>query len=502
MIISKILFDGKDISGLIKYDLFSKTNLMKRQIMTKKAVLIMGNSALLILLACCAEQTEKRSRPDIRKERLEWFQDQRYGMFIHWGPSVIHGGKYSSSELSWSRGGNPPDAWCGGGPIPESVYDDSFRQFDPKKYNPEQWVQLAKESGMRYMIMTARHHDGFSMFDTHYSDFKITHPQSAYRQRIAKENPDVTDKEIDHKADIIRQFADAVHAGGLGLGIYYSEPDWFREDYRIALTGKNKAGKEVSAEARQAAKKSYQDFMHAQLEELTTQYGRVDILWFDAIKPSQVAEHGWQALWIRRDTWDMIRRNQPNILINDRHGFEPDYHTPEGSDAQYIPGIVQESCQHLGRQWAWSPDDQVPSQKWVVDRLIINASRNSNILMNMGPSPEGVFDVKQAALIRAVGQWLGERGETFYGTRGGPVINNEKDPSFVTMHKDGLIYVHVLHSDLRRREICLAGVKASKVYLFDHPEQQIIFRHDNNTVYIRMPDFIDPMDEILVLEVK
>ncbi|MBN1805523.1 MAG: alpha-L-fucosidase [Sedimentisphaerales bacterium] len=481
---------------------------MKQPLISKKAFVILMMGLIIYLPACTSvskQHKKEQAIRQIREERLEWFCDQRYGMFIHWGPSVIHGGRYDSSELSWSRGGNPPDTWCSGGSIPEAIYDNSFRSFDPVKYDPKTWVQLAKDAGMRYMVMTARHHDGFSMFDTQFSDFKITHPEGAYRQRIAKENPNLTNEEINRKADIIRQFADAVHAAGMGLGFYYSEPDWIREDYRIALTGKDGEDKDVCEEERQAAEKSYQDFMHAQLEELTTQYGRVDILWLDAIKPSQVAEHGWDALWIRRDTWDMVRRNQPGILINDRHGFEPDYRTPEGSDAQYIPGVVQESCQHLGRQWQWWPNDRVPSLKWVIDRLVINASRNSNVLMNLGPSPEGVFDPKQAALMRQAGQWLDKsaaadkHGQAFYGTRGGPVINNEKDPPFVMMHKDDRIYVHVLHSDLAGGEIHLPGIKITSAYLFDRPGQPLKFRHDKDAAYVRLPETIDPIDEIITI---
>lgn len=468
--------------------------------MAKKTIFILTIGFLAPCMSCEAQQVEKNTASDNRKERLEWFQDQRYGMFIHWGPSVIHAGKYPSSELSWSRGGNPPDAWCSGGPIPQDVYDNSFRWFDPVKYDPRQWVQLAQEAGMRYLVITVRHHDGFSMFDTKYSDFKITNPQGAYYQRIAKDNPGLTEQEVNRRADIVRQFAEAVHEAGLGLGFYYSEPDWFREDYRIALTGKDAQGRIVSEDQRRKAKDSYQDFMHAQLEELTTQYGRVDILWFDAIKPSQVAEHGWQALWIRRDTWQMIRRNQPGILINDRHGFEPDYYTPEGTDAQYIPGMVQESCQHLGRQWAWSPQDHVPSLKWILDRLVINASRNSNVLMNLGPSPEGVLDPNQAERLRQAGAWLSAHSEAFYGTRGGPVFNKDKDPAFVTMQKDNRIYVHVLHADQAGKEICLPGVQISSAYLLNRPNQPLPFRQQSDAAYIRLPETLDPIDEVITLE--
>lgn len=455
---------------------------------------------LIVWFAAFAAATTSSQSLHLNPTRLAWFQDQRYGMFIHWGPSVIHGGKYAYTDLSWSRGGTPPDPWCGGGPIPADVYDHSYLTFNPTAYDPAQWVKLAKEAGMRYMVITTRHHDGFSMFDTRQSDFKITNSNGAYRKWIAGRHPDWTDEQINRRTDIIRRFVDAVHAAGLGLGFYYSEPDWIREDYTIGLTGKNKAGETVSPEHRESAIKTYQDFMHAQLEELTTQYGTIDILWFDAIKPSQVKAHGWPALWIRPDTLDMIRRNQPDILVNDRHGFTPDYQTPENADARYVEGVVQESCQQVGSQWAWRPDDKVPSLKWMIERIILNASRNSNLLLNMGPSPDGTFDPNQSRRLREAGRWLDAHADAVFGTRAGPVIDNSDQPPFVTVRKGNKVFVHVLRQDLGGTEICLPGVKISSAARFDRPEQQLSFRNEENNGVVHLPDVIDPVDEIVTIE--
>jgi alpha-L-fucosidase len=302
---------------------------------------------------------------------------------------------------------------------------------------------------------------------------------------------------LDQKADIVRQLAEAVHAEGLGFGVYYSEPDWIRDDYRIALTGKDSEGQAVSQPRRDAATKTYQDFMHAQLEELTTRYGKIDVLWLDAIKPSQVKEHGWDALWIRQDTMDSVRRSQPGILVNDRHGFDPDYRTPENSDARYLPGVIQESCQHVGNQWAWSPNDKVPPLKWIIDRIVINAGRNSNLLLNMGPSPTGVFDEAQSERLRQAGQWLKRHAETIYGTRAGPVIDNSDDPEFVTTQKDDRIYLHVLKQTLAGSEIALPGVTIESAHRFAHPEQAVEFQNNGESAAIRLPDAIDPLNEII-----
>lgn len=374
----------------------------------------------LLLSGCCNDSLNREDLSDnAPRDKLKWFTDSRYGMFIHWAPSSVYGG-----EISWSRGGDPPDSWHSGGKIDPVLYDDSFKIFNPSEYNPDEWVQLAKDAGMKYMVLTTRHHDGFSMFDTKYSEFKITHPESAYRKWIAGQNPSLNDDEINRKTDLVRQFADAVHKGGLKLGFYYSEPDWVREDYRIALTGRNFKGDSLNAAEQEAAEKAYQDFMYNQLEELTTGYGRVDLIWFDAIKPAHASEIGGKAaVWIDEQTLEMLRKNQPGILINDRTGFSPDYVSNELRDTRYIPYLVAESCNKIGDPyWSFSPAGTVKPAQWIIDRLIINAGNNSNLLLNVGPGPDGRIPQMYYQPLLETGKWLKENAQAFYGTHGGPYL--------------------------------------------------------------------------------
>lgn len=436
----------------------------------------------------------------IEPANLDWFQDQRYGMFIHWGPSVIQATPYGSAEISWSRAGNPPDAWHSGGHIPANIYDNSYKSFNPTQYDADAWVQLAKDAGMNYVVLTTRHHDGFSMFDSQVSDAnnRITAPDGAYRQWVEQQNPDFTAAQVNERTDIVRQLADAAHAGGIGFGVYYSEPDWRREDYRIALTGRNSAGQTVSTTEREAATKSYQDYMHAQLEELTTNYGRIDTLWLDAIKPSQVAAHGWEALWIREDTLEMVRRNQPGIVVNDRHGFTPDYITPENSDATYQAGVIQESVQHIGPTWQWHPSPGNRSVSWLIDRVVINAGRDANMLMNLGPGPDGTFHEEEAQLIRDAGVWLNAHADSIFGTRAGPVITNGSNPGFVTTQNDEHYFVHVLRQSLAGQEIVLHGVRLDSASLYDGGDN-LEFRVDGLTTYLTLPSTIHEYDEVLRL---
>jgi len=386
-----------------------------------KNIIVTLLSVLLLSGACMNLKKSLENEEEERARRIKWFTEARYGMFIHWAPSCIYGG-----EISWSRRGDPPDAWHNGGTIDSVIYDASYKLFNPVEYNPKEWVRIAREAGMKYMVITTRHHDGFSMFDTKYSDFKITNPEGAYRKWIAGQNPGLTNTEINRHTDIIRLFADAVHEAEMGLGFYYSEPDWVRDDYRIALTGRNRMGESVSNEEQKNAEKSYQDFMHKQLEELTTEYGRIDLIWFDAIKPSQVRDGNMKALWIHERTLNMIRKNQPGILINDRTGFNPDYVTNELRDTKYVPMLVTESETKLGNPyWSYSPGGTSNSTQWIIDRLVINAGNNSNLLLNVGPGPEGKIPENNVIHLLEAGKWMRRYSEAIYGTHGGPFFDQD-----------------------------------------------------------------------------
>ncbi|MGE4286353.1 MAG: alpha-L-fucosidase [Phycisphaerae bacterium] len=466
-----------------------------------KQFVILALSAILLTGCGGAGEGAKIDSASLTEQKLDWFQDSRYGMFIHWAPSVVYGGQFDWTDISWCRQGNPPDPWCGGGPVPADLYDNAYRIFNPTEFDADKWVEFAKACGMKYIVITTRHHDSFSMFDTAQSDFKITNDDCAYKVWLNNNNPGLSREQINRKADIIRAVADAAHRGGIGLGLYYSEPDWLQEDYRIGLTGKNSAGEEVGKQAQDEARRRYQEFMHEQLAELTTLYGKVDILWFDAIKPHHVEENGWGSLWITRETFDMIKRNQPGIIINDRHGFEPDYQTSENFDGKYIAGVAQESCQTVGKQWSWMPEeiDEIPAPDWVLDRIIINASRNTNMLMNIAPSPQGTFNTNQSELLLGIGRWLAEHRDAFYGTRGGPVVNNADNPQFVTMYRGDKIYVHILAPELAGKDISLPGVEIKNAYAWSRPGDALSFENTDTGAVLTVPEDINALDEVVVL---
>jgi len=326
-----------------------------------------------------------------RDERMAWWREARFGLFIHWGPVSLKG-----TEISWSRGGERRGTG-GTGSIPAEEYDNLYKQFNPTEFNADEWVAMAKAAGMKYLVFTTKHHDGFCMFDSKLTDYKITNSP--------------------FKRDITAELARACHRGGLRLGFYYSPPDWHHPDYR------------TDNHAR------YLEYLHGQLRELCTNYGQVDIIWFDGLG-------GGAKDWDSEKLVAMIRELQPGVIINNRSGLPEDYDTPEQQIGRFQTDRAWETCMTLGQQWAWKPDDGIKSLQECVDTLVRCAGGDGNLLLNVGPMPTGQIEPRQAQRLREIGDWLKQSGESVYGTRGGPF---RPAPWGASTHKGNTIYLHVLN---------------------------------------------------------
>ena len=351
-----------------------------------------------------------------RDARLAWWRDARFGMFIHWGPASVNG-----TEISWSRIGHPHDH-PGLETVPPEVYDNLYKQFNPVKFDANAWMQLAKEAGMKYVVFITKHHDGFSMWPT-------------------KLRPEYSIAETPFKRDICREIADAAHAQGLRLGWYYSTRDWTHPDY---LVGDNR---------------KYDAFYRGQVEELLTGYGRVDLRWFDHVAGN------WGDYDFKR-LYTMLYQLQPGILVNDRAAkfirqtedkptpemealTRGDFDTPEQKVGTFQHTRPWESCITIseckdGGGWSWRPDGRTRSAKECVQILVNCACGDGNLLLNVGPMPSGEIAPEQVAVLREIGAWLGNYGESIYGTRGGPYRNGTWGGS---TYKDRNIYLHVIDWD-------------------------------------------------------
>jgi alpha-L-fucosidase len=311
-------------------------------------------------------------------------------LFIHWGPVSLKG-----TEIGWSRGGQRRGTG-GTGQIPLEVYDNLYKEFNPAKFDANEWVAIAKAAGMKYLVFTTKHHDGFCEFDSKLTDYRITN--SPFRR------------------DVVAELAKACHDAGMPLGFYYSPPDWHHPDYRTENHAR------------------YIEYLHGQLRELCTNYGKVDIIWFDGLGGSAKD-------WDSQSLFKLIRQLQPHVIINNRAGLKADFDTPEQSVGAFQTNRPWETCMTICNQWAWKPNDRMKPLAECLHVLINCAGRDGNLLFNVGPMPTGQIEPRQVERLKEMGQWLGKYAQTIYATRGGPF---RPTPLVATTHRDNTIFVHIL----------------------------------------------------------
>ncbi len=403
----------------------------------------LGALSLLLAAGVALSATERTEAAD----RMQWFRDAKFGLFIHWGPVSLVG-----TEIGWSRGGERrPRKSDKTGEIPVDVYDNLYMDFNPTEFNAREWVAVAKAAGMKYLVFTTKHHDGFAMFDSRLTDYKIT--------------------KTPYGRDIVAQLARACHEGGLRLGFYYSPPDWHHAYYRTDLHDR------------------YIEYMHGQIRELLSNYGRVDILWFDGLG-------GTAPDWGSERLFAMIRRLQPHIIINNRAGLPADFDTPEQRIGRFQTHRPWETCMTLCRQWAWRPDDTMKSFAQCIETLVRTVGGDGNLLLNVGPTPDGRIEARQVDRLKEVGDWLRKYGRSIYATRGGPF---RPDLWGASTYRGDTIYLHVL--DWEGDEIrlpCIAR-RIKSVSVLTGGAATLSERPDEFTVTVPATHR-DPIDTIIALK--
>lgn len=301
--------------------------------------------------------------------RTAWWREAGFGMFIHWG---VYSREGRGEWILYQEH------------IPLAEYRLLAEKFQPREYRPAEWVALAKEAGMKYMVITTRHHDGFCLYDSRVSDF--------------------TAQKTGPRRDLIAEFAEACHREGMRLGFYYSLQDW---RFPGVLPHGGPLSREILEPMVQQA--------HQQVRELLTRYGKVDILWFDGLWPAD------PEAWRSKELCAMARKLQPEILINDRAGLPEDFSTPENVVA--AQGRPWESCFTMNRTWGYAPYDRNYKPVHEIIRLLAScASQRGNLLLNVSPDGDGRIPVEQVETLRRVGQWLKQYGKAIYGAGPSPVI--------------------------------------------------------------------------------
>jgi alpha-L-fucosidase len=359
----------------------------------KKASLLL--SALSLLLASFVAQAAESAAE--RDQRMAWFRDSRFGLFIHWGV-------YSVPAGEWDGKTNYGEWFLEETKMPVSQYEKFAGQFNPVKFDAKEWVRLAKQAGMKYIVITSKHHDGFGMFRSDQTDWCI--------------------KSTPFQRDPLKELADACHAAGIKLCFYHSIMDWHHPDWGTRRPWNDKATGTPDMDR-------YTAYMKSQLKELLTRYGPIGILWFDG---------EWEAPWTHErgvDLYNYVRSLQPNIIINNRvgkarSGMEGmdkgaervgDYGTPEQEipATGFGPGVDWESCMTMNNHWGYNKNDQNwKSSTTLIRNLIDCASKGGNYLLNIGPTSEGVFPDASIQRLAEIGKWMKVNGEAIYGTQASP----------------------------------------------------------------------------------
>lgn len=348
------------------------------------------------------------------------FQDNKFGLFIHWGTSSVLG----DGEWVMENKG-----------IPFRDYQKLQQIFNPTQFNADAWVRMAKQAGMKYIVFITRHHDGFSNWDTKFSDWKITNTP--------------------HRKDVLKQLAVACKQYGVQLGLYYSTLDWSRNDYpyETGRTGK-KAGRTEKSNY-----ESYLQFMKNQLTELLTNYGPISCIWLDGhwdqTNPEGAADRSSRINWKYDELYGLIHRLQPQCMIGNNHHLDPipgeDFQMFEqdlpgenkaGLNYQSASALPLESCITMNDSWGFRITDRnYKSVQQIIHTLVGAAGRNSNLLLNVGPMPNGLVQQEFQDTLKAVGAWMQQYGQSIYGTRGGPV---KPQPWVVSTENSKTVFVHVL----------------------------------------------------------
>lgn len=423
--------------------------------------------------------------PAQKEARLEWWQDARFGMFIHWGIYAL------PARHEWVKRNEK---------LNNESYQKYFDHFNPDLYNPTEWAKMAKDAGMKYAVITSKHHDGFCLFDSKQTDYKATNTP--------------------YGKDLIKAWVDAYRAEGLKVGFYYSLIDWHHPHFPIDRIHPQQPSdpKEYKKLNKNRDMAKYREYLHKQVREILTNYGKIDIIWLDFSYPG---EHGKG-----RDDWGsvellkMVRELQPDILVNDRadlkdnpHGW--DFTTPEQYKVTEWPmfkgkKIPWETCQTFSGSWGYYRDEHSwKDNKQLLVLLIESVSKGGNLLLNVGPTGRGTIDHRAQNALSLMGDWMDVNSRSIYNCTEAPPNYPRPDQTLLTYNPETRrLYVHLI--DYPMTNFRMPGYKGKVEYaqfLHDASELKITERYGHgykteseaNDLYLRLP-VNKPNVEIPVIE--
>ncbi len=448
------------------------------------AIRLKGMWVLALLPALCAAGwiQSQRESPSEHDARMQWWREARFGMFIHWGLYSIPAGEWKgrTDHAEWIRTTAQ---------IPIGEYDKFASQFNPVKFNADDWVEAAKAAGMKYIVITSKHHDGFCLFDSKFTDFTVAHTP--------------------FKRDILKELAAACRRQGIRLCFYYSIMHWHHPDYLPRRDW------EKDRPATGADFDRYIAYMKNELRELLTSYGDIGVLWFDG---------EWEKTWNTDrglDLYNYVRSLEPGIIINNRvgasrngmqgltkeGGFGGDFGTPEQEvPATGLPGVDWESCMTMNDHWGYNKNDHNFKSTRNIIRMVVDiASKGGNLLLNVGPTSEGVFPPESMVRLQEVGRWMEVNGESIYATKASPFAKLDWGRCTSNAVSGGTrLYLHVFNWPQDGR-LVVPGIfnKPKTAYLLaDSGKKALNVARKEDALTITLPAAApDPVDSVVVLDV-
>lgn len=444
--------------------------------MKAKKILLAALAAMMLAGSSQPLQAQlPKETPEQKADRMQWWTDARFGMFIHWGLYAL------PARHEWVKNREK---------LTNEDYQKYFDHFNPDMFDPKAWAKMAKEAGMKYVVITSKHHEGFCLWDSKYTDYKATNTPI-------------------HK-DLLKEYVEAFRAEGLKVGFYYSLLDWHHPDFTVdrlhpqrdvdtTYTKINK-GKDMA---------KYRQYIKDQVTELLTNYGKISIIWFDFSYPGKNGKghEDWDSEGILK----LARKLQPGIIIDDRLDMKDveggwDFTTPEQYKVDKWPEyngkrVPWETCQTFSGSWGYYRDEtswKSPAQ--LLELLIESVSKGGNLLLNVGPTARGVFDQRAQDRLQAMGKWMRFNGRSIYGCTEAPADIQAPANTLLTYNpKTNVLYVHLLDYPMESLNVSF-GDKIKYVQ-FLHDGSEIKFsKLKDNVCRLSLP-ILKPDTEIPVLEI-
>ncbi len=411
-------------------------------------------------------------QPDPTPGDTSWFQHDRFGLFIHWGLYAL------AARHEWVKNQEKID---------DATYEKYFKHFDPDLYNPNLWAKAASEAGMKYFVVTTKHHEGFCLWDSALTNYKATNTP--------------------YGKDVLRPMVNAFRAHNMRVGFYHSLLDWHHPHYGIdGLHPMRDSDSEFAKNAERDITK-YTEYLHGQTRELLSQFGDVDVLWYDfSYGPSGKFPGKGKEVWDSENLLKLIRSLQPNIIVNDRLQIDQDIKTPEQFQPRewvHVDGkpVVWEACQTFSGSWGYHRDEE--SWKTVdqlVKMLIDSVSKGGNLLLNVGPTGRGEFDERALDRLQAIGEWMRRHNRSIYGCTQAPAeFVAPEDTRYTYNPKTNRLYLHVFSWPYRHIHLEKMANRIEYAQLLNDASEVKLHKHVPEAEYGSMKETRDA--DLLTIEV-